>query len=173
MTVDAGVGGVLDVRTVATGPGASVQAAAATAAAFGLDNALHSGAASGTANSVRVEGKDPGAYANRVEAEVRAATNGSPSAFDLLVVEDGAYREAFPNLSMSPSDGRYVESIVNDARNGSVYVRVIDQLLVGAPLPPPQTVALAGGSDGLVGLDDNDFIGSEAAKTGLHALDQV
>lgn len=173
VTVDAGVGGVLDIRTVATGPGASVQAAAATAAAFGLDNALHSGAASGTANSVRVEGKDPGAYANRVEAEVRNATNGSPSAFDLLVVEDGAYRESFPNLSMSPSDGRYVESIVNDARNGSVYVRVIDQLLVGAPLPPPQTVALAGGSDGLVGLDDNDFIGSEPAKTGLHALDQV
>ena len=32
---------------------------------------------------------------------------------------------------------RYVESIVNDARNGSVYVRVIDQLLVGAPIPSP------------------------------------
>jgi hypothetical protein len=173
VTVDAGVGGVLDIRTVATGPGASVQAAAATAAAFGLDTTLHSGAASGTANAVRVEGKDPGAYANRIEAEVRAATSGSPSAFDLLVVEDGVYREAFPNLSMNPSDGRYVERIVNDARNGSVYVRVIDQLLVGAPIPPPQTVALAGGSDGLVGLDDNDFIGSEPGKTGLHALDQV
>jgi hypothetical protein len=65
VTVDAGVGGVLDIRTVATGPGASVQAAAATAAAFGLDTTLHTGAASGTANSVRVEGKDPGAYANR------------------------------------------------------------------------------------------------------------
>ena len=74
---------------------------------------------------------------------------------------------------MNPSEARYVESIVNDARNGSVYVRAIDQLLAGAPLPPPQTVALAGGSDGLVGLDDNDFIGSEPAKTGLHALDQV
>jgi Resolvase, N terminal domain len=31
----------------------------------------------------------------------------------------------------------------------------------------------AGGGDGLVGLDDSDFIGSEPGKTGLHALDQV
>ena len=168
-----GIGGVLDVRTVATGPAASVQARAATAAAFGLDTTLHTGAASGTANAVRVEGKDPGAYANRIDAEVRAATNGSPTAFDLLVVEDGVYREAFPNVSMNPDDARYVDRVVNNPRTGSLYVRAIDQLLVGMPVPPPQTVSLAGGGDGLVGLDDNDFIGSDAGKTGLHALDQV
>lgn len=173
VSVNPGIGGVLDVRTVATGPAASVQASAATAAAFGLDTALHVGAASGTANAVRVEGKDPGAYGNSIEAEVRAATNGSPSAFDLLIVEDGTYRETFPNLSMNPSDARYVERVVNDARNGSIYVRAIDQLLAGTPVPPPQAVALAGGGDGLVGLDDSDFIGSEPGKTGLHALDQV
>jgi hypothetical protein len=173
VVVASGIGGVLDVRTVATGAAATLQARAATAAAFGLDTTLHAGAASGTANALRVEGKDPGAYANRIEAEVRAATNGAPSTFDLLIVEDGVYREAFPNLSMDPDDARYVERVVNDARTGSVYVRVIDQLLAGTPVPPPQTVALAGGSDGLVGLDDNDFIGSEAGKTGLYALDQV
>jgi hypothetical protein len=173
VVVDAGVGGVLAFRTVGTGATATLQARAATATAFGLDTALHSGTASGTANALRVEGKDPGVYANRLEAEVRAATNGSPSAFDLLVVDDGVYRESFPNLSMDPDDARYVERVVNDARAGSVYVRVIDQLLAGMPVPPPQTVALAGGGDGLVGLDDNDFIGSEAGKTGLHALDHV
>ena len=173
VVVAPGIGGVLDVRTVATGPAASVQARAATAAAFGLDTTLHMGAASGTANAVRVEGKDPGAYANRIDAEVRAATNGSPTAFDLLVVEDGVYREAFPNVSMNPDDARYVDRVVNDPRTGSLYVRAIDQLLVGMPVPPPQTVSLAGGGDGLVGLDDNDFIGSDVGKTGLHALDQV
>ncbi|MCL2726565.1 MAG: hypothetical protein FWD69_19265 [Polyangiaceae bacterium] len=145
--VEPGAGGVLDIRTVATGPAASVQANAATAAAFGLDTALHKGTASGTAPAVRVEGKDPGAYANRIEIEVRAATNGSPGAFDLLVVDDGTYRESFPNLSMDPDDARYVERIVNDVRTGSVYVRVIDQLLEGAPVPPPQIMILAGGSD--------------------------
>jgi len=171
--VASGIGGVLQVRTVTTGVAATLQARAASAAAFGLDTALHSGTASGTASAVRVEGKDPGAYANRLEAEVRVATSGSPSAFDLLVVEDGVYRETFPNLSMSPTDARYVERVVNDPRTGSVYVSVIDQLLVGMPVPPPQTVSLAGGGDGLVGLDDNDFIGAEIGKTGLHALDQV
>ena len=169
----AGVGSVLELRTVATGATASIQSRAATATAFGLDTALHVGAASGSASALRVEGKDPGAYANRIEAEVRAATNGSPAAFDLFVVEDGVYRESFPNLSMSPDAARYVETLVNDARSGSRYVRVTDQLLAGAPTPPPQTVALAGGSDGLVGLDDADFVGSDAGKTGLHALDQV
>ena len=129
--------------------------------------------ASGSHAVLRVEGKDPGAYANRIEAEVRVATNGSAAEFDLLVVEDGVYREAFPNLSMSPDAARYVERIVNDARTGSLYVRVTDQLLAGSPVPPPQTVLLAGGNDGLVGLNDADFVGSDAAKTGLHALDQV
>jgi phage tail sheath protein FI len=171
--VEAGIGGVLLVRTVETGAAATLQARVETAAAFGFDTVLHSGANSGTANAARVEGKDPGAYANRLEAEVRAATNGSPSAFDLLIVEDGAYREAFPNLSMNPDDARYLERILNEPRNGSIYVRTIDQLLVGMPVPPPQTVPLAGGGNGLVGLDDSDFVGSDAGKTGLHALDQV
>ncbi len=171
--VAAGVGDVLELRTVATGASASIQSRAATAAAFGLDTDPHVGSASGSANAVRVEGKDPGAYANRIEVEVRAATNGSAAQFDLLVVEDGVYRESFPNLSMDPDATRYVERVVNDTRTGSLYVRVTDQLLAGSPVPPPQTAALAGGSDGLVGLDDADFVGSDAGKTGLHALDQV
>jgi hypothetical protein len=74
---------------------------------------------------------------------------------------------------MEPGDARYVESVVNDARSGSAYVRCTDQLLAGSPVPAPQTVTLAGGNDGLGGIGDLDFIGSEVGKTGLHALDQV
>ncbi|MDF1524597.1 MAG: hypothetical protein P1P87_17480, partial [Trueperaceae bacterium] len=122
---------------------------------------------------MRVEGKDPGSYANRVEAEVRAASSGDAAEFDLAVIEDGVYRETFPNLSMEPTAERYIERTINDARLGSVLVRVIDQLLPGAPVPDAQTVALTGGDDGLTGLDDNDFIGSEVGKTGLRALDTV
>ncbi|MBN2196405.1 MAG: phage tail protein, partial [Polyangiaceae bacterium] len=165
--VAAGGGNVLELRTVATGASASIQSRAATASAFGLDTDPHVGSASGSANAVRVEGKDPGAYANRIEVEVRAATNGSATQFDLLVVEDGVYRESFPNLSMDPDAARYIERVVNAARTGSLYLRVTDQLLAGSPVPPPQTAALAGGSDGLLGLDDADFVGSDAGKTGL------
>src|SRR5690606_13333845 len=75
--------------------------------------------------------------------------------------------------SMTPTHARYVERVVNDARTGSLLVRVVDQLLTGTPNLAAQTVALTGGDDGLTGLDDADFTGNEAAKTGLHALDQV
>jgi len=170
VVVDEGPAGVLEVRTVATGVAAAVQARAATAAAFGLDTVAHAGVDSGAANGIRVEGKDAGAYANRLEVEVRAASNGNASAFDLLVVEDGTYRETFPNLTLAAADARNIERIINDAQNGSLYIRVT-QLL--ATVPQPQTHTLAGGNDGLAGLDDADFVGSEAAKTGLHALDQV
>ncbi len=104
---------------------------------------------------------------------MRAPTSGEAGAFDLAVVEDGVYRETFPNLSMDADDARYVERVVNDPRSGSTFVRVIDQVLPGTPVPDIQTVELAGGDDGLMGLDDNDFIGSDAGKTGLRALDQV
>jgi len=171
--VSVGLGGVLEVHTVAIGGSATVQSRAATAGAFGFDTAMHAGAATGAANVLRFEGKDAGAYANRIEVEIRAASNGAVSAFDLLVSQDGVYREAFPNVSMAPGDARYVESVVNDARSGSAYVRCTDQLLTGSPVPAPQTVTLTGGHDGLTGLGDLDFIGSEVGKTGLHALDQV
>jgi len=173
VVVDPAVGGAVDVRTVATGATASIQARAATASAFGFDTTLHSGSDAGPAAALRVEGKDPGAYANRIESEVRAPTSGDAGLFDLAVIEDGVYREAFPNLSPDPDHERYVEAVVNDPRSGSSLVRIIDQLLAGHPAPAVQTVALAGGDDGLTGLDDNDFIGSPTGKTGLNAFDQV
>lgn len=39
--------------------------------------------------------------------------------------------------------------------------------------PTAGVYTLSGGSDGLAGLDDNDFIGSASAKTGLYAFDAV
>lgn len=122
---------------------------------------------------LRVEGKDPGAYANTLEVEVRAPTSGGAGLFDLAIVDDGVYAETFPNLSMDPDHPRYVERVVNDARAGSVLIRVTGLLLPGQPTPSVQIVQLAGGDDGLVGLDDNDFIGSPVGKTGLNALDRA
>jgi phage tail sheath protein FI len=133
---------------------------------------LDAGSGEQMASVLRVEGKDPGAYANRIEVEVRIATSGETDAFDLAVVEDGVYREIFPNLKMDTAAARYVETVVNDARNGSKLIRIIDQL-AEAGIPNVQTVSLTGGDDGLDDLDDNDFIGSEAGKTGLNAFDQV
>jgi len=169
------VDGALRLRTVATGAGASLQVLAASSLdeRLGLDNAVHTGSSGGVVNALRVEGKDPGSYANRLELEVRAPTSGDPGTFDLAVIEDGAYREVFADLSMSRSSARFVEAIVNATRGGSALVRVVDQAIPGSPALNVQTVGLTGGNDGLVGLQDSDFIGSEVAKTGIRALDAV
>ncbi|MFH0901099.1 MAG: phage tail protein, partial [Pseudomonadota bacterium] len=171
--VEPTVSGTIAIRTIATGVTASIQAGSESAAAFGFDTALHSGSDSGPANTLRIEGKYPGAYANTIEVEVRTPVSGEAGLFDLAVIEDGVYRETFPGISPVPGHERYVETVVNDLRSGSVLVRVTDQLLDGHPVPAPQTVGLAGGNDGLAGLDDSDFVGSPAGKTGLHALDRA
>ena len=169
------VDGALRLRTVATGAGASLQVLAASTLdeRLGFDNAVHTGSSGGVVNALRVEGKDPGSYGNRLELEVRAPTSGAPGTFDLAVIEDGAYREVFADLSMSRTNPRFVETIVNATRGGSSLVRVTDQAVPGAPSLNGQTVTLTGGNDGLIGLNDGDFIGSEVGKTGLRALDTV
>jgi uncharacterized protein len=171
--VTTGAGGVLELRTVDTGAAATLRVQPATAEVFGLDHDLHQGDDSGAADAVLVEGKDPGAYANRVEVEVRPPTSGEAGELDLAVIEDGTYRETFPNLSMDPAAARYLGRVVNDERTGSSLIRATDLHLPGPLVPSVQTVGLAGGDDGLADLDDADFVGSEPAKTGLHAFDQV
>jgi phage tail sheath protein FI len=171
--VSAAPGGLLDIRTVAVGAAATVQVRATTAAGFGLDTTLHAGSASGAANAVLVEGLDPGAYANTVQAEIRVATSGAPASFNLAVVEDGSYRELFPNLDLNPASARHIERIVNDAKTGSSLIRVTDQRLGGAPTLPPQLAALSGGDDGLDGFGDTDLVGNALGRTGLHALDRI
>jgi phage tail sheath protein FI len=173
LIVSAAPGGFLDVRSAATGPTAQLQVREATAAGFGLDMTGQVGTASGAANALRVEGKDPGAYANRIELEVRAPTSGDAGAFDLAVIEDGTYREVFPSLGLKPGGARYVETIVNDAASGSSLIRVVDQRLADRPPLSLQTVSLAGGDDGLSGLADTDFTGSPTGRTGLHAFDRI
>ncbi|MCG8419629.1 MAG: phage tail sheath subtilisin-like domain-containing protein [Proteobacteria bacterium] len=173
VVVEAGAARPLRIATVAIGAEATLQIQPDTAAAFGLDTDLHTGSDTGVANGIRVEGKDPGAYANRIQVEVHPATSGDSRAFDLAVVEDGVVRELFANLTMEPDDEQYIERVIGDEPTGSRLIRVIDQLSPLRPVPDPQSALLHGGDDGLAGLGDTDFIGSEAGKTGLYALDHI
>lgn len=157
--------GALQLLTQSTGPGASLRVQGDAGSGLGLDALLHTGDASGATDVLHLEARDAGAYANRLEVEVRPPTNGAPETFDVLVLEDGAYRESFPNLSSARGDARYVERVLNDERTGSTYVRAF--MVQPDAIPDVQTVALSGGADGLVGLDDTDFIGSEAGRSGL------
>jgi len=166
-------GGFLTLRTAATGANTSIQVLPLSAQGFGFDNDVHHGLATGSVDALRVEGRDPGAYANTIEVEVRAPASGEVGAFDMAIVEDGVYREVFPSLRMTVGHTRYVESVANDEKTGSSLIRVIDQLVPGSPSLAIQSVTLAGGDDGLVGLDDRDFIGSAIGQTGMRALDRT
>lgn len=163
------------VSTTATGNAESIRVTGGTARTkVGFDNFLHSGSNGGASQTLRLDTKTDGAF--EVLAEIQPASTAGPNYFDLIVLQGGAVVEPWPNLSMDPNDPRYVETIVNDPVNGSDYLVATD---LHAPLLAPDnnpvagSFALTGGSDGLVGLVDADFIGSAAGATGLRAFDRT
>lgn len=173
VTVSSEIGGQLRITSNTTGPASSVQVTgASTAADFGFDNATHSGTSGAPVNTLQVDGKTDGSYANLLRPIVDPATSGTATEFNLLIEDDGVIAEIFPNVTMDPLLPNYVETLVNANSN---LVTVTD-LLSGAADPRPAEGTfgpLAGGDDGLVGLDDNDFIGSDAGQTGIRGFDQI
>jgi uncharacterized protein len=121
---------------------------------------------------VKIEGKDPGSYANQIKVEVKVSAT-EKDRVDLAVVLDGKTRETYTGLSADQAHARFIEKLVNDPKSGSGLVRLAVQTGSEGILPKPQSVQLAGGDDGLSGLTDQDFVGSELSKTGLRALDSV
>jgi hypothetical protein len=127
--------------------------------------------------TLNIQAKDPGAYGNSLEVIIENATSGAADEFNLKVEFDGVVAEVFPNLSMTDTDPNYVEAVINDPDTGSIYIRATDLDSPNAsPTDLPALTAgtpLTGGNDGLVSLDDNDFIGDAGGATGMHALDVV
>ena len=161
-----------------TGTGSHVQVTgASTATAVGFDNATHSGVTGATVNTVLVEGKYDGTYANDLSVVKGVATSGAAGRFNLYVVDSaGLRKESFPNLSMDPGSSQYLETVINSDQTGSAYIRVTD---LGATtdyvsaVPSDGTTRLTGGSDGLVSIDNTDYLGNSASWTGLYAFDKV
>jgi hypothetical protein len=120
-----------------------------------------------------VRAREFGAFGNRLQVELRAPSSGQVGAFDCLILDDGAHRESFLNVTLAPNEPRYVERVVNDHLLGSALVSVRDLRPGSAPELPHDVITLSGGSDGLVDLSDADFVGSQAGKTGLYAFDSV
>lgn len=175
------VGGYPKITSNTTGALSSVlvQAVSTADTAIGFDNATHLGSTGAAVPTVTVDALYDGTYANSVTIKIAAATSGDADRFNLQVIKSGVILESFANLSMDPADARYLETLVNDTGAGSQYVTVTD-LLAAVPSPNNKPVAgtfgpLTGGSDGLVGIVDNDFLGGSGTngKTGLRALDLV
>ena len=160
-----------------TGPASSVLVEAASTAddEMGFDNATHSGDTGAAANTLKVDGKTDGTYANTIKAVIDPPTSGDSTEFNLLVEDDGLIVETFPNVSMDDTLPNFVETVVNNVNTGSKLIAVTDLDSTAADPRPAEGIfgPLTGGNDGLAGLDDTDFIGSDAGDTGLHAFDQT
>lgn len=128
--------------------------------------------------TIKFNAKTEGAWANSFGVKVTAPTNGVTGYFNAEVQKNGVTVEVWPNLSMTNADARYVETIVNDADTGSLYVTAVDlasATAAPADWPAVGTYALTTGADGLGSLADNDFVGGSGTngRTGLRAFDTV
>ncbi len=124
------------------------------------------------ATTLTINAKYDGTYAAGLKIRIAAATSGNAAEFNLSVEDTtGLTLETYPNLSMSPSAARFVETVVNHPISGSFRISA-DQVLTTRPVNI-LTAVLSGGADGLGSIADSDYSGSSASATGLRAFDIV
>ena len=145
--------------------GVSISTAAAKASATLKDRATTAVA------TLKVYASSEGAWGNNLKV---AVTNSSSddTLFNIVVYSNGVVIETIPDLSMDEANERYVEKI----KGTYVTFEDLESASTGddnMPAVTTENVALTGGDDGLTGLDDADYIGVEAHKTGLYAFDTV
>lgn len=93
--------------------------------------------------------------------------------FKLTVKFEDAIKEIFPALNFDTTSPNYVETMINSK---SSFIRVDDMSSASAAelkFPALGTFQLAGGSNGVSGLIDSDWIGSATSKTGVFGFDVV
>lgn len=179
VTVTQEGGGEVTVTSLTTGTGSSIQIEATSTAddEMGFDNAVHSGTSGAAVNTLTTDGKTGGAYANNITITITAATSGTASEFNLDVLVSTIIIEQFTNLTMDSALTNYVETIINDADEGSNLIAATDDAAGGtATQRRPVNIAataLTGGNDGLASLADSDFTGSPVGGTGIRAFDTI
>jgi hypothetical protein len=167
-------GGAPTITSNTTGGSSSVQVmSSSTAVGLAFDNAPHTGS-TGAAQATLTAEADDGSYANTITLIVAPSTSGDPTAFNLQFLQAGVVTDTFSNVYMDPTNVRYVLDVVNG--NNTLGITLTDLLVAPSPanLPTAGTFGpLTGGSDGLSGLVDADFVGGVTAngKTGLRAVD--
>ena len=124
-------------------------------------------------DALRVQAAKVGRWGDALAVRIEDGAAGSTASFNLVVVHRGEDVEVFRDLSMDESALNHVELAVN----GRSEFIVVEDLHTGPGLPEdrPQvgTFQLSGGSDGLVGLNDADYIGDPSDRTGLYAFDEI
>jgi hypothetical protein len=176
VTVSEEVTGELTITSDTTGTSSSVMIETTSSAddEFGFDNTLHSGSAESAGAVVTIKGKYPGTYAEALSPVVEDASNGETDYFNFLTKDaDGVTLEIFPNVQNSDDTAAdFIETVLNHPTQGSLYFEAEDLGTTNRP-DNVSSATLTGGDDGLTGLSDDDYLGDEAAQTGIHAFDPV
>ncbi len=173
-------GSKVRLASTATGTGADVTVTANTTADGIFAGALPivvTGTAAGVTDTITVTAKTPGTWVeDGYKVTIDEATSGDTDRFNLLVKKGTATvrGESYPNLSMDVDDERYAIDYVNARSN--LIVLTDENSVATPPANMPELgdySTWVGQDDGLVGLADTDFAGSDAGDTGLYALDIV
>jgi len=172
-TVTQHASGFLIITSNTTGAASSVNVNATSLAEvkFGLSTTIVNGTATTTSTTLIATGYSEGTYFEDVRVVIAAASNAVATYFDMTVqTSAGVVLESFPNCqSADTAADDFVETVVT--RIGSQYMTVADQATTVQP--DNATYTPTGGDDGLTALDANDFLGTAAGQTGIHAFDTV
>lgn len=172
-TVGVDVAGHPFIESGTTGISSTLQVkVASTAVGFGFDNTTHAGAASGAVTAGTFAGASDGTWLHACTLVVTDDPTDPVNRFRVTLTDStGAVVVDEAGLSVSPTDpaNRYVTNVL---RAGD-WLRYTHSGAgtTAAYRPAAGTYTFAGGNDGLVGLADVDFLGTAAARTGLHAFD--
>jgi phage tail sheath protein FI len=139
--------------------------------------------------SLNLQAASPGAWANNLGISVDYQTKDSTdlSLFNLtLTLMDAARQtklvvEKYLNLSVDPASSRFIGTVLDQQSelavvvtdmNGKYEVPYVRPALTVASGSPPQGPWFQGGDDGGP-LTDTDFLGDQADKEGLYALEKA
>lgn len=172
------VGNVLRLTSTATGLATASVVIEGTTTALGIFAGglpiTQPGTDAAESPSTTIRGRDPGTYVDALTIAIEAPTSGDSARFNLRIKKGTSTQEVWPNLSMDPLDARYAETFIASNSKLIDFEDLFSPAVSPANLPKVgEFSAWAGSDDGLVGLVDVDFVGSEAGGTGLFAFDLV
>jgi hypothetical protein len=171
--------GAFSITSNTTGLSSSVQVKSGSTAAtlLGFDNAVHSGTAGAAQPTLRYTAASQGVFGDSIKIYHTDSVLKPGSLFNVLVTYDkqSQLNALYPDVSMDPESDRYVVNYINQ-RGALVQVEDLNSTNVSPtnrPAVNADGVYLSGGSDGLTGWTDGDWVGDQYSKTGFFAADKT
>ena len=124
-------------------------------------------------DTLRALAVNEGVWGDRLSVQIEDGTLDPATGFNLVIRYKDEVVEVFKDLSMDESASNHVELAINER---SEFISVEDLgPLFGTPDDRPATggFSLSGGGDGLVDLNDIDYIGDPSQHTGFYAFDEI